>query len=87
MALNYDQVSVTTSATSIISSNTNEKVRKIENVGSNTIFVAGANTVTTANGFPIKVGETLNISDYTGEIFGIVAAGTEDASYIEEDFQ
>jgi|19_taG_2_1085344.scaffolds.fasta_scaffold37955_3 hypothetical protein len=87
MAINYDHVSVGTTATSIISSNTNAKVRKIENVGSNTIFVGGANTVTTTNGFPIKVGETLNISDYTGDIFGIVAASTEDASYIEEDFQ
>jgi len=87
MALNYDQVSVTTSATSIISSNTNEKVRKIENVGSATIFIGGANTVTATNGFPLNPGETLNISDYTGEVFGIVASGTVVASYIEEDFQ
>jgi len=87
MALNYDQVSVTTSATSIIASNTDEKSRKIENLGSATIFIGGANTVTTTNGFPLNPGETLNISDYTGEVFGIVASGTADASYIEADFQ
>jgi hypothetical protein len=87
MAINYNQVSVATTATSIISSNTNEKVRTIKNIGSNAIFVGGDSSVTTSNGFPIDAGETLDVSDYTGEVFGIVAAGTEDANYIEEDFQ
>jgi len=87
MAINYDQVSVGTSATSIISSNTNEKVRTIKNIGSNSIFVGGDSSVTTSNGFPIDAGETLDVSDYTGEVFGIVATSTENANYIEEDFQ
>jgi len=86
MAINYDQVSVSTSATSIIASNASEKVRTIKNIGSNTIFVGSDSSITTVNAFPIDAGETLDISDYTGEIFGIVASGTEDANYIEEDF-
>jgi hypothetical protein len=87
MALNYNQVSVGNTATSIIPSNTDAKVRKINNLGTNTIFVGSDSSITTSNAFPIEVGETLDISDYTGEVFGIVAASTEDASYIEEDFQ
>jgi hypothetical protein len=87
MAINYDQVSVGTTATTIISANTDEKIRKIENLGNNTIFIGGANTVSTTNGFPVESGETLDVSDYTGEIFGIVAASTETAGYLEEDFQ
>jgi len=87
MAINYNQVSVGNTATSIIAINLNEKVRKIKNLGTNTIFVGSDSSITTSNAFPINSGETLNISDYTGEVFGIVATGTEDASYIEEDFQ
>lgn len=87
MALNYDQVSVGTTATTIISANTNAKVRTIKNIGSNTIYVGADTSITTSNSFPIDAGETLQISDYTGVIYGIVAASTEDASYIEEDFQ
>jgi len=87
MATNYDQVSVGTTATTIISSNTNAKTRKIENIGSNTVYVGGDTSITTSNSFPIEPGETLDISDFTGVVYGIVAASTEDVSYIEEDFQ
>jgi len=87
MAINYNQVSVGNTATSIIPSNTDEKVRTLKNIGSNAIFVGSDSSVTTSNAFPVEPGETLDVSDFTGEIFGIVAAGTEDANYIEEDFQ
>jgi len=87
MAINTNRVSVGTTATSIISSNTNAKIRIIENRGSNSVFIGGANTVTTANGFQLSAGEELDVSDYTGEIFGIVAASTENVNYVEEDMQ
>ena len=78
-------VSVADSATEIAASDTDRIQIIIRNEGSGTVFIGGNNSVTTSNGFPIKSNETLTIGDYNGIIYGIVASGTSDVSFSEEE--
>mgnify|MGYP003635498518 CR=1 FL=1 len=82
-------VSVTTSATSIISASDKKRRTGLiirNNEASATVFLGEDNTVTTSNGYPLLAGTELKLENnggsyqflYRGAVFGIVASGTGD---------
>lgn len=77
-------VTVQTTATSILSLNSSQKKRMIKNIGDNTIFIGSDDSVTTSNGYPLDVLESINISDYHGEVYGISEADTEVTVFEDE---
>jgi len=92
----YNAVSVGTSATSILAANKRRTAYELYNNGTATVFWGSNNSVTTSNGMALKQGERRVVtretaSDrqdehiYTGAIFGIVASGTVNVRYWEED--
>jgi len=87
MAINYDDITIAATATQIIASNTNRKSIVVQNRGLSTVYVGGDNTVASTSGFTLDVNESLNLSDYSGAIWGITASGTNIVNYLEEDHQ
>lgn len=83
--MNDGTVNVLTSATSIKSSNSNRISIQIRNDGSNTVYIGDDVSVTTSNGYPIRAGETLEIGDYYGAIYGIADTSTTAVSYMETE--
>lgn len=84
MAFNTAQTSVTTSATLIKASNASRTRLRLENSGSDILYIGSDNAVTTANGFPIYIDEILEINDLITNIYGIAASGTT-AMTLEEE--
>ena len=90
MASTYNQVAMTDSAASIISSNINRRKLILKNTGSSVVFIGNdASVVDTANnangGYPMQGTAFLYLNDYTGAVFGICASGeTAEISVIEE---
>jgi len=82
--LNNGQVTVAATATQIIATNTSRRSLLIKNHGTTVMYVGGANTVTTSNGFRLNGGQSIYFRDQD-EVFGIVAAGTETAGYLESE--
>jgi len=80
--MNNGNITVTTSATLIIATNTSRKSILIRNNGSATLFIGGNNSVTTSNGYRITGGQSMYIFE-TDEVYGIVASGTLDVRYLE----
>ena len=69
-------VNVTAAATLINASNAGRKNIIIKNTdAANTIYIGENNTVTSANGFPLDPKDSLSLNHYTGDIYGICAAG------------
>jgi len=90
MATSYNQVSVSTTAVSLIASNTDRKGVFIQNGGTATAYIGGDNsvvsTVNNANGgYPTVPGEFFFTNDYTGDIYGITASGTTTLQVFEEE--
>lgn len=84
MAFNTGTVSVAATATLIIASNTSQKRRNIKNVGSQTVYLGSDSSVTTSNGFPLRALESINIGDFNGTIYGIVASSTNNVVFYED---
>jgi len=82
-SISSGSVSVTTNAILILANNNNRKKLYIQNLGSKAIYIGSTSEVTTSNGFLIGPGDTLDEDMYTGAIYGIAAAGTQDVRYIE----
>lgn len=75
-------ITVGTSATSLHTPATSATTVRVHNNGTNAIFV-GESGVTTATGFPVAADAELEVTLAEGEqVYGIVAAGTEDARVI-----
>ena len=84
----FNTVTVTTSATLIIASNTNRKSLLIGNTSAGTVYLGDTTSVTTANGFPLPQNAQLSEDSggtrmYMGAVYGIVASGTSDVRYWE----
>ncbi len=62
--------SVTATAATILSANTNRVVRLIYNNGTVPIFIGGA-SVTTANGFPVPAGASFDASRFSGALYAV----------------
>lgn len=69
------QVSVTTSATLVFSSDTSLVSRALSNQSGMTIYI-GAAGVTTLTGFPIPTGSGFDASRLSGALYAVVATGT-----------
>ena len=84
--LNYAAVSVATTATIIVSANSNRKSVLIRNNSSQDIFI-GDDTVTTSNGLRLKPNHSiyLNGNGMTDVVYGIVASSTADTRYLEAE--
>jgi len=79
----YANKTVTTSATKIISANANRMRLLIVNKSPQVIFIGLDNSVTIANGIPLAELSGCVLDDWNGDVWGIVAASTGDARYIE----
>lgn len=69
-------VGMTAAAAVINVNNANRKNIIIKNTdAANTVYIGKDNTVTSADGFPLGPQEALTMNHYTGDIYGICAAG------------
>jgi len=83
-SLRSSSVTIGTTPTEIPASPlSNRKSITLKNNGSNTIFL-GHSGVTTTNGYPLKINESLDIDlDDATTLYGIVATGSEDLRILE----
>lgn len=81
---NSTPVTVPSSSNGIIvlAANASRKSATIYNPGLVNVYVSQTNAVTTGNGY-IPPGTALNITDYSGAIYGIVATSTQAVSVME----
>lgn len=79
------QVSVTNAATSISAASATKKRVIIKNpsTGTESVFLGNANTVTTANGFELVVGESVTLQTQSA-VFGIHPTATENIHVLTE---
>ena len=80
------QTTVSATAVLILAANTARLGASIENpAGPNIIYWGGANTVTTATGFPIPAGAAYNIDipNYTGAVWAITTGSGQLSAVIE----
>jgi hypothetical protein len=83
--MNHSQVTVTTTATVIVASNTARLGGVVKNIGSVDIYVGGSSSVTVSNGYRLKPDEELPsniLTGYTSTLYGIVASGTGTAAVL-----
>jgi hypothetical protein len=76
-------VTITTSATEILSSNTTRKRAVVYNNGGAPVFL-GVSGVTTADGFPLPPGQAFECR-HTAAVYGVVASGTVEVRHWEEN--
>lgn len=75
-------VPATANGIQVLAANTSRKSAVIYNPGSVNVYIAQTNAVTTSSGY-IPPNSAMNITDYSGAVFGIVATGTQAVSVIE----
>ena len=80
-------VSIGVAATLIVPANTRRSSFHLLNNGSNPMFIGENNAITIADGFPLSGGSQISEDEgnnvWKGDIYGIVAAATEEARYWE----
>lgn len=81
-ALNYAAVTVSTTATAIRAQNTGRHRIVIYNNGTKPVYLGDDTSVTTANGFPVPVGQAFLMEHY-GAVYGIASVDC-DVRYWEE---
>lgn len=84
----YNTVTVTTSATLIITANTQRLSLIIENTGTQDLYIGQDALVTTSNGILLEEGDILSedasgTNQYKGPYYGIVGTSTSDVRYWE----
>lgn len=83
-AFTAGQNALSTSAEVVIASNTARKFASVNNTdGAIAMYIGKDATVTTANGYLLKAGATLDINGYSGPVWAIAASGTPILSFIE----
>src|SRR3989442_14900970 len=76
------QVTAGVAAATLLAARPTRHAVLIKNLDAAITVYVGAATVTTANGMPLKPGESISI-DWTGLIQGIAASGTPKLAYLE----
>lgn len=77
MSVQADQVTVGTSATSVIAAGVAGLRAVVRNAGSTSVFLGPAG-VTTTTGYELAAGDSVEVPvNGGGEVFGVVATGTE----------
>jgi len=84
----YDTITITTSATKILSQPNpgNRKSGLVTNISTGTVYIGFDTSVTTSNGIPLiqySVWETNEPYCYQGNVYGIIGSGTADVRYEE----
>ena len=85
----YNTVTVTTTATKIVADNANRKALMLTNSEEGLIVYIGPDSsITTANAIPLYETQTKDFTKntpgyYSGDVYGIVSAGTADVRYWE----
>ena len=86
MAFNTGQTNATASSTKLISSNTASLKRNIKVLGSNSVYIGGTSSITTADGFHLASQDELVLHDYDGDVYVITVSGENSiVDYVEED--
>lgn len=81
---NYGRLTATTSAASyLLQYNSRRSSILIKNIDTVTIYLGFSNSLTTSNGLPLSPGETWSSSDYSGQIYAVVASSTAQLAYTE----
>lgn len=88
MAVSYNTVTVTSTATQILDADNARRNVQICNTDNSTIVYIGSDSsVTTANGMPLYQNQTREneeiLGGYKGAIYGIVSSGSVDVRYFE----
>lgn len=79
-----NQVAMSTSATSIVASNSTRSGLVIKNIDSSiAVYIGTSNSVTSSNGYALAAGESVALSITTNQWYGIAASGTPRVAYIE----
>jgi hypothetical protein len=86
--MSYGSVTVTDTATQIVSQNTKRKrVTLVNTSASVTIYFGPDNSITDSNAIPLYPRQGLNLDkiteDYLGDIYGITSSGTADIRFWE----
>lgn len=84
--MQYNTVSVASTATAILTGNAARAGYILHNAGEVNIYLGGNNSVTTSNGTILSPGEKILAdggSAYNGAIWGIVSGGTCDLRFFE----
>jgi len=86
--MSYGSVTITTSATKIVSANTKRKSLELINTSEAKIVYYGPdNSITSSNALPLYETQTRNRDKipegYLGDVWGITASGTADLRYWE----
>lgn len=85
MTMSTNQVSVSTTAVSLINANTNRKTLMITNNGDDTTFI-GPSGVTASTGFPLTTGKSFKDDVSTAAYYAICDTGESAiVELIEED--
>jgi hypothetical protein len=84
----FNTVTITTSATKIVSANPNRQSLLLSNTSAGTVYLGADNTVTKDNGIPLLQNVLFVENDcgsrmYLGDVWGIVTAETSNLRYWE----
>lgn len=83
-AASYGTVTIGAAAALIKAAVTTRKSILVQNVhASNTLYVGDDSSVTTANGIRLLSGESIEINDYNGAVYGIASGAGTDVRYFE----
>lgn len=86
MAVQYNTVSVGTSATLVLESNPARRGMILANNSAATVYIGSDSSVTTSTGIPIAANGNLTDSGprdlWKGQVWGICASGTSDVRYM-----
>lgn len=77
-------VNVDTSATLLLTSNNGEQQRFLKNIGSAIIYIGSDNLVTVNNGFPLRINEEIDLSNYHGDLYGITDTTASNVTIFED---
>ncbi len=79
----YNQVSVSTTATGLVTANSSRIAVIVKNISSTPVYVGLDGSVTTSNGLLLEQGDSLEFTTFTGSIVGITPSGTATIAYME----
>lgn len=80
--LKTDKVSVTNSATEIVSANYKRQELIIYNIGAQDIYIDNESSECTVDSFPVKAGGYIKFGNFQGSLYGITASGSSEVRVI-----
>ncbi len=86
MAVQYNTVTVGTSASLVLGANPSRRGMILANAGASTVYIGSDSSVTTSTGIPIVANGNLTDSGprdlWKGDVYAICASGTVDFRYM-----